>query len=381
MGDSMKQVKILHCADLHFDTPFKELTKEVSENSKEELLDVFKNIIDLTIKENVEVLLIAGDVFDNLTVNKNTLFFIANELKRIEKVKVFISPGNHDPYNEKSFYKMVNWPDNVYIFKGELEYKEVSELNLVVWGAGFNASYEHESLLKEINVDRSKINIMVIHGEVEKGNSKNEYNPIYLNEIGKSGLDYIAIGHRHKFSGILKEGNTYYAYSGCPQGRGFDEEGEKGVIIGDVYCGGVSLYFKPICKRKYITREIDISDINTYDELISKILSEVNSEEFKQNFYKIILKGEIKEHFSLNERILSEKIKGKFYYIKIVNTTSIAVDLDQVSQDYSVKGKFVAKIMKKIEEASSDDEKDLLRLALKLGIQCLSEEEVNLNDY
>ena len=162
---------------------------------------------------------------------------------------------------------------------------------------------------------------------------------------------------------------------------GFDEEGEKGVIIGDVYCGGVSLYFKPICKRKYITREIDISDINTYDELISKILSEVNSEEFKQNFYKIILKGEIKEHFSLNERILSEKIKGKFYYIKIVNTTSIAVDLDQVSQDYSVKGKFVAKIMKKIEEASSDDEKDLLRLALKLGIQCLSEEEVNLNDY
>jgi len=115
--------------------------------------------------------------------------------------------------------------------------------------------------------------------------------------------------------------------------------------------------------------------------LISKILSEVNSEEFKQNFYKIILKGEIKEHFSLNERILSEKIKGKFYYIKIVNTTSIAVDLDQVSQDYSVKGKFVAKIMKKIEEASSDDEKDLLRLALKLGIQCLSEEEVNLNDY
>ena len=69
VGDSMKQVKILHCADLHFDTPFKELTKEVSENSKEELLEVFKNIIDLTIKENVEVLLIAGDVFDNLTVN------------------------------------------------------------------------------------------------------------------------------------------------------------------------------------------------------------------------------------------------------------------------------------------------------------------------
>ena len=101
----MNKVKILHCADLHFDTPFKELNKEISQVSKEELLQVFKNIIDLTINENVEVLLIAGDVFDNLTVNKNTLFFISNQMKRIENVKVFISPGNHDPYNEKSFYK------------------------------------------------------------------------------------------------------------------------------------------------------------------------------------------------------------------------------------------------------------------------------------
>ena len=106
-GDIMNKVKILHCADLHFDTPFKELNKEISQVSKEELLQVFKNIIDLTINENVEVLLIAGDVFDNLTVNKNTLFFISNQMKRIENVKVFISPGNHDPYNEKSFYRII----------------------------------------------------------------------------------------------------------------------------------------------------------------------------------------------------------------------------------------------------------------------------------
>ena len=233
-GKVMKQIKILHCADLHFDTPFKELTKEISQNSKEELLQVFKNIIDLTINEKVQVLLIAGDVFDNLTVNKNTLFFISNQLKRIENVRVFISPGNHDPYNEKSFYKMINWPDNVYIFKGKMQSKEIEELNLVVWGAGFNNNYEHEGLINEINIDKSKINIMVIHGEIESGNSKNEYNPIYLRDIEKTGIEYVALGHRHKFSGILKSGNTNYAYSGCPQGRGFDEEGERGIIIGDI---------------------------------------------------------------------------------------------------------------------------------------------------
>ncbi|MDU2490158.1 MAG: DNA repair exonuclease [Clostridium celatum] len=376
----MNKIKVLHCADLHFDTPFKELSKEVSDTSKNELLEVFKNIIDLAIDENIEVLLIAGDIFDNLTVNKNTLFFISDQIRRIDNIKVFISPGNHDPYNEKSFYNMINWPGNVYIFKGDMEFKEVKELNLIVWGAGFRNNYENETLLRGVNVDNDKINIMILHGEIASINSKNEYNPIYINDIYNSNIDYIALGHRHKFSGILKEGMTTYAYSGCPQGRGFDESGEKGVIIGEVYRGGTDLRFFPICKRKYVTKEINITGTNSYDEVIFKILSDLSNEEIHKNFYKIILKGELKEHFNLKENLLIEKLKNKFYYIKIINDTSIEINLEELSKDYSIKGKFIAKILEKLKDAS-DDDKEILKLALKIGIQCLSEDEVNLNDY
>ena len=376
----MNKVKVLHCADLHFDTPFKELSKEISDTSKNELLEVFKNIIDLAIDENIEVLLIAGDVFDNLTVNKNTLFFISDQIRRIKNIKVFISPGNHDPYNEKSFYSMINWPENVYIFKGDMEFKEVKELNLIVWGAGFRKNYENETLLRGINVDNDKINIMLLHGEIASNNSKNEYNPIYINDIYKSNIDYIALGHKHKFSGILKEGMTTYAYSGCPQGRGFDEEGEKGVIIGEVYKSGTNLEFFPVYKRKYVTKEIDITGTNNYDEVVFKILSDLSDEEIYKNFYKIILKGELKEHFKLRENLLIEKLKNKFYYIKIINQTSIEVNLEELSRDYSIKGKFISKILEKLKDAS-DDDKEILKLALKIGIQCLSEDEVNLNDH
>lgn len=376
----MNKIKVLHCADLHFDTPFKELSKEVSDTSKNELLEVFKNIIDLAIDENIEVLLIAGDIFDNLTVNKNTLFFISDQIRRIDNIKVFISPGNHDPYNEKSFYNMINWPGNVYIFKGDMEFREVKELNLIVWGAGFRNNYENETLLRGVNVDNDKINIMILHGEIASINSKNEYNPIYINDIYNSNIDYIALGHRHKFSGILKEGMTTYAYSGCPQGRGFDESGEKGVIIGEVYRGGTDLRFFPICKRKYVTKEINITGTNSYDEVIFKILSDLSNEEIHKNFYKIILKGELKEHFNLKENLLIEKLKNKFYYIKIINDTSIEINLEELSKDYSIKGKFIAKILEKLKDAS-DDDKEILKLALKIGIQCLSEDEVNLNDY
>ena len=221
---------------------------------------------------------------------------------------------------------------------------------------------------------------MLIHGEIVSGNSKNEYNPIYINDIYKSDIDYIALGHRHKFTGILKEGRTSYAYSGCPQGRGFDEEGEKGIIIGEVYKGGTDLKFIKTSKREYIIKEIDISNTNTYDEVIFKILENIESEDIKKNFYKIILKGQIKEHFTLNENILMERLKDKFYYIKIVNDTSIGIDLEQLSMDYSIKGKFIENMFIKINNAN-DEEKEILELALKIGIKSLLEEEVNLNDY
>ena len=376
----MNKVRILHCADLHFDTPFKELDKDISDISKEELLEVFKNIIDLCIKEKVEVLLIAGDVFDNLTVNKSTLFFISEQINRIKHIRVFISPGNHDPYNNLSFYEMINWSDNVYIFNVVMESKEVENLNLVVWGAGFKNNYQDNTLIKENFIDKSKINIMIIHGEIAGGNSINKYNPIYENDIYNSNIDYLALGHRHTFSGFIKRGKTTYAYSGCPQGRGFDEEGEKGVIIGDVYLGGTNLKFYPICKRRYITKEINITGSNTYDDIINIIINKLDKDLIDENFYKIILTGELREDFYINENIIKERLKDKFYYIKVINNTSIYIDLDEVSSDYSIKGKFVAKILERLKNAEGED-REVLKLALKLGIQSLSKEEVNLNDY
>lgn len=375
----MRKVRILHCADLHFDTPFKELNRELSDFSKRELLEVFKSIIDLTIEEKVEVLLIAGDVFDNLTVNKNTLSFICRELDRINNVHVFISPGNHDPYNKNSFYNMIKWKENVHIFKANMEFKEIEELNLVVWGAGFTKQYERESLLTLNKVDSNKINIMVLHGEISNNNSGNEYNPIYLSQIERSNMDYIALGHRHKYSGILKSGKSYYSYSGCPQGRGFDEEGSKGVIIGNVYSDAVELQFVETCKRRYVVKEIDITGTDNYDDIVNKILNNFQLQERQKDLHKVVLIGEIKEHFIFREDLLIEKLKDYFYYIKIINKTILEIDLEDVAMDYSVKGRFVAKILEKLKNAD-DEERELINLALKIGMQCLSEEEVNLSD-
>lgn len=375
----MKKIKILHCADIHFDTPFKELGKKLSEVSKEELLEVFKKIINIVIDEQVDILLIAGDVFDNFTVNKTTLYFIASQLSRINNTQVFISPGNHDPYNSRSFYEIMDWPENVYIFKGELEKVDLEDLNLTVWGAAFNNQYEKKTLFRNVEIDNSRINLMVIHGEISNNISENIYNPIYLEDIKKSGMEYIAVGHRHEFSGIKREGKTFYAYSGCPQGRGFDEIGDKGIIIGDIAKDEVHLSFRPICKRKYNTVEIDISGLDTYEEVCSVILNSFPKDERENNFFKIVLKGQLKEHLIINEDVLLSKLKEQFYYLKIINNTSVEINMDELASEFSVKGRFVSKMLKTLADYPEED-KEIINLAIKIGIQSLSESEVKLDD-
>ena len=103
----MRRVKIVHTADLHFDTPFNEVDEKQRLINKEELKEVFKNIINFCKEKYVDILLLAGDIFDNLTLSRETIYFIENVFNDIKETRVFISPGNDDPYDNNSFYKRV----------------------------------------------------------------------------------------------------------------------------------------------------------------------------------------------------------------------------------------------------------------------------------
>lgn len=378
----MKTVKILHCSDLHFDTPFSDLNNSFSEIRREDLRETFGNILSMANKEKVDILLISGDLFDNLRVMKTTLDYIRKKLEEIKHIKVFIAPGNHDPNNEKSFYNMINWPSNVHIFSNDMECIFLEDLNAFIYGRAFSKPYEKESLLKDFSakfkVDKSFINIMVLHGDIAVQESGNEYNPITEEDMGNTSMDYIALGHRHSFSGINRTKGTYYAYCGNPEGRGFDETGDKGIIIGEVGSSYVDLNFIPLCKRKYISLEVDITSAETYEDIMSIIISNLEDEEKEKNLYKIILKGEVSPDFIINKPVLEEKLKSYFYYIKILDKTTVEIDYEALSKEISLKGIFAKKMLQRILEAEGEKEKQKLQRALKIGIQSLSDGELIL---
>src|SRR5471030_586485 len=374
----MKKIEILHTADIHFDTPFSGMTTKEALKSKEELKQVFEKIIKMTLDKEIDILLIAGDVFDNLSVNKTTLYFIRSCFENISKVKVFISPGNHDPFNERSFYSIVDWPSNVHIFKSHMEKVFLEDLDTVVWGVGFNTSHVNKSLLKEVKRVDKYNNIMVIHGEITTAKEGNDYNPITEDDIARSNMDYIALGHRHKFSEVKKIENTYYSYSGCPQGRGFDELDDKGVVLIELKGGFIESKFISTSIRNYYEKKINIEGCFGYNEVKNKIINELLSYDRKNNFYKIILNGEVSEEFTLNEDFLQELLKDEFHFVKVIDKSEIKLDMNELIRGYSLKSIFAKKIYERLQSAETEEEREIITLALKIGLQSISGEDVKI---
>ncbi|OOM11919.1 metallophosphoesterase family protein [Clostridium saccharobutylicum] len=376
----MKKIRILHTADIHFDTPFSGMTPNEALKSKEELKEVFEKIIQITNERKIDILLIAGDVFDNLSVNKSTLYFIKSCLEKINHVKVFISPGNHDPFNDRSFYSMIEWPDNTHIFTEKSEPIMLEELDTVVWGVGFDKPHINNSLLKDIQRIDGYNNVMVLHGEITTTKDSNDYNPITEEDIATSEMDYIALGHRHKFSGIKKIKNTYYSYSGCPQGRGFDELDDKGVLFIELKEKFLDSEFIRTSIRNYYEKQINIDGCFGNNEVKNKIISGISKEDRENNFYKIILTGEISEDFTLNEEFLQQLLSSEFYFVKIIDKTEIKLDMNELMKGYSIKSIFAKKMYEKLQMTADEDERQRIILALKIGIQSLSGEELKISE-
>lgn len=219
-------LKILHTADWHLDSPFGGFTEEQRQFLKQEQKKLPMKITDLCLREDCDMLLLAGDVFDGIP-SRDTVNLVKKELERCG-VPVLVSPGNHDFCVPGSPWLEENWPENVFIFTGARESVTISGLNCRIYGGGFR-SMDCEAMLEDFQADGEETyKIGIFHGDPTQKNSP--YNPITAAQVRSSGLQYLALGHIHK-AGTFRAGATLCAWPGCPMGRGWDEVGEKGVCI------------------------------------------------------------------------------------------------------------------------------------------------------
>ena len=370
----MNSVKILHCADIHIGAAESFLgTRSVSRQA--ETLITFEKIINITKENNVDILLIAGDLFNSNSVEKTFIDRVFECFAEIPDTKIVFAAGNHDPLNHESPFKKYPLPENLYVLDTRDSCIEFANLNTRVYGKSFKEVYMQGQPRFSLDTDDNFINIMCIHGEL-RADLGSDYNSIISEFIENSGMDYIALGHVHKRTDIGKIGNTYLSYCGCPEGQGFDELGEKGVYLGEISKGTCQLQFVPTAKRMHICESIDIGGLLTPNEIAARIIETIKqkySDNFADNLYKIILTGYVDETADISAPEIISRLNESVYFAKVKNKTEIKVDFELLAQEKTLKGIFVKNMRAKINEAEQT-EKDRLKAALNLGLKAFSGE-------
>lgn len=362
----MKSVKIVQSGDFHLDSPLALHHIEFRKKRREELLESFSKIIDHAVRISADLVLLTGDIFDSSRVTAGTLEYLSSHMSRFPG-RIFISPGNHDPFVADSPYACYTFPSNTHIFR---DYEEIhlKDLDCVVCGQGFTGPYEHRSLLQGRSAEsEADIRILLLHGEVTAGSS--EYNPMTTESIGRSGYSYIALGHRHDFSGILQAGQTTYAYAGIPEGRGFDELGDKGIIEGRIYKDGTNLSFRKMNCRNYRSISVDVTGSLSTGDVIDRITSALDK---KSDIYKITLSGDVPSYLVLDFLSMERELEKILADFSLMDSTRVRERMDQYSEN-SLKGLYMKTISESRENGLFDP--DLLDEAAKMGLRILSQED------
>lgn len=365
-------VKIFHCADLHLDTPFS-LSPLKAEKRNSELRVAFSNAISYAKDREADLFFIAGDLFDGRYVTIETAEWVIGEISKLNNCRFFITPGNHDPFNEESPYALLSWPDNVTIFTEKARI-EIPELGVDVYGCGFVTNSFNDSPVTgypELNDDR--INILVCHGDVGMPLSKD--GPILLSEIEKSGFDYIALGHIHQSNGVNVLGKTSYAYSGCVEGRGFDEVGYKGALFGTVSKGEVSLKGIRLSQKRFEIVKVIMDPYASKLELIEIIKKNIKSFG-SDTALRIVLEGEMPEGIIITVNDI-ENIASRPHYMEIVDNTYPHTELGNIENEMTLRGVFYSMMKEYIE--NNEEDREVALKALRYGLSALADR--NIVDY
>lgn len=380
-------MKVIHCGDIHLrntDTVSGEIRNRRSEGHRS-----FMRIVTYCKDNNVDVLLISGDLFED-TTDITLARKVSDALAMIPNTDVYICSGNHDPNMPNSVYRTVDWPGNVTIFGGNFKVYVNEAKGYRIVGAGFDAPYVSKPLLAgvELPVD-NLINLGILHGELVAEGAASVYNPVYRSDIEHSKIDYLALGHIHLRSNIERIGRTAFSYCGNSEGYGFDECGSKGFYLLNISKENNQVKLEPFfvrtAIREYAIVEVDVKDYLTINDAQSSIIAILNEKfgpQFRNNYYRIILNGTYDKNRHYNSEDLKNELSEILHYVEIKDNSSMLPDYMMLAESNNLLGAFTRKMQKDIATATANGDDALaerLSESMRLGIMAFSG-EVNVDE-
>lgn len=359
-------MKILHAADLHLASKMDaHLPKDLADVRRIEVRKSFQNMINYANAHSIQTILLAGDIFDSDLPLKHDKTFFYQLLAENSHITFYYLRGNHDcktNYTEQL--------ENVKTFTDSWQYYTLSTQNngkdIII--AGIEQTEQNSTnLYHHLNLMQNTINIVLLHGQ----ESRTQYGKDIVNitALQNKNIDYLALGHIHKYTYKRLDSRGHYAYSGCLEGRGFDELGPKGFIELTIENGKINHKFVATSQREILEITIDITDCNSFANALTKIKKEVQLNQ--QNIYKLILIGAV----SFTTTTLAEIVKNHFstncFFIAVQDKTTTKQNITEIQKENSLRGEFVRTVLQAKEWNAECKEK-----IITLGLKALSNTEL-----
>ncbi len=378
--EQRRPVRILHTGDIHLDSPFSRFTIEESEERRQRLRDSFSDLMALIREKNVDIALIAGDLFDSAYGTAATAALLAEEMAACPTCRFFIAPGNHDPYTPNSLYAAGRLPENVHIFESEaLSSCRIPALNTVVWGWAFTKDrHEGTPLSGRTIEDQGSLNLICGHADV--GVPLTRYAAISTADLSAFGAHYAAFAHRHGKTEPQKAGRCTWAYCGCLEGRSFDEPGIGGAYLitatPDENDYDLTIERLTLSRRQYAIATVDLTGVSGKGEVAQRIKTAITQYGYdRDTALRVIFTGATDPSLSVPQHA-DGKAFG-LYYLELLDHTTPSYDTEALKHDLSVRGELYRSLLSQLTEGEPADRQTALR-ALRMGLAALEGNDISL---
>ena len=366
----MTSFRFLHAADIHLDSPLRGLAGQegnAAERVRTATREAFDQFVDLAIEENVDFLIIAGDLYDGDWRDYKTGLFFVGQMGRLNKagIPVYLLHGNHDA--ESQITRRLELPDNVYVFGARKpDTFDLGELNVTLHGQSFRQRDVTDNLVLDYPTPVSgAFNIGVLHTGLGGMGGHANYAPCSINDLVNRGYDYWALGHVHQ-AAVLHE-RPHVVFPGNMQGRHVRETGAKGAYLVTVVDNEIAdLVSVPCDVVRWAVLSVPLNDADSMGDVTDRVRHALesavaNEADGRLLACRIVLEGRTEVHAQLvasENQVLAEARASALslgdevaWSEKVVIATEAADPLTLAQREDAI-----GELQRMLQDAGSDEE-------------------------
>ena len=366
-------MRIIHCADLHLDSKLTSIMDGAkAKERRAELLATFTRMVNYAKIHDVSAILIAGDMFDTSSISATTRNTVRDTIIRNNDIDFYYLKGNHD--RDSFLSSLDEVPANLKLFTNEWTSYPLNDDGSVILTALELDADNSVTCFNSLVLNPENINIVMLHGQETEGITKDKAEIVPIKELKNKSIDYLALGHIHKFKQERLDGRGVYCYSGCLEGRGFDEWGVHGFVLIDIDENAHTLHSQlvPFATRELYAGDVDVSGCLTTGDMISKISASLSMcDATSSDMVQIILTGELDIEAEKNIDYICKNFCSNYFLFRVKDETKLRIDYTEYALDASLKGEYV-RMIQDAEDIPAADKPEVI----KMGLMALANETV-----